>query len=147
MAELPLVERGFEELEEDQVLGRKYEGFWEKECSDEQLERAFAVFWPSGDVPICNDTGLPNRLVENRFWDVIGRLWRATYFKKKASLFDEKLFQRFLNEQVVERKEADWNVSLYIRICGSLHIRENGWDQLMRLARFLSQHGRLTQPL
>jgi hypothetical protein len=39
MAELPLDEGSFEELEEDQILGRKYEGPWEKECSDEQLER------------------------------------------------------------------------------------------------------------
>jgi hypothetical protein len=114
--------KGFEELEEDQVLGRNFEGPWEKECSDEQLDKAFAVFWPSGNVPICADTGLPIRLVENRFWDVIGRLWRATYFKKKASLFDKKLFQRFLNGQVIERKEADWNVSLYIGVCGSLPI-------------------------
>lgn len=67
MATLPLVEKDFEELEEDQVLGRKFEGPWEKECSDEQLERAFDVFCPSGDVPISKDTGLPNRLVENRF--------------------------------------------------------------------------------
>jgi hypothetical protein len=126
MATLPLVEKDFEDLEEDQVLGRKFEGPWEKECSDEQLEKAFAVFWPSGDVPICKNIGLPNRLVENRFWDVIGRLWKATYFKKKASSFDQKLFQNFLNGQVIERKEADWNVSLYIRVCGSLPIREDG---------------------
>jgi hypothetical protein len=77
---------------------------------------------------------------------VIGRLWRATYFKQRASLFDEKLFQRFLNGQVIERKGADWNVSLYVRVCGSLPIRKNGWDQRMRLVRLLSQHGRLTQP-
>jgi hypothetical protein len=97
-------------------------------------------------VPISEDTGLPNRLVENKFWDVIGRLWRAAHFKEKASSFDQKFFQNFLKGQVVERKEANWNVSLYIRVCGNLPIREEGWDQLVRLAKFLSQHGRLTQP-
>jgi hypothetical protein len=56
MAEWQEAEGGFEELEEDLVLGRKFEGPWEKECSDEQLERAFAVLRPSCAVPISEDT-------------------------------------------------------------------------------------------
>jgi hypothetical protein len=135
-----------EGLEEVAIVGRNYEGPWDNECSDEQVDRAFAIFWPSGGVPICPQTGLPVRLVESRFWEVVNRLWRACYLKKWASCFDNKLFEKFLKGQLIARKEADWTVSLMIRICGCLPIREEGWDQLLRCERFSSQHGRLSQP-
>jgi hypothetical protein len=123
------------------ILGRNYEGPWDNECSDQQLEQAFDVFWLSGGVPICPATGLPDRFVESRFWEVINRLWRACHFKERASCFDKRLFDKFLKGQLIERKEADWTVSLFIRVCGCLPIRENGWEQILRLVRFLSQHG------
>jgi hypothetical protein len=110
------------------------------------VDRAFETFWPSGDVPICNQTGLPNGLVGSRFWEVVKRLWRARFFKERASWFDKKLFEKFLRGELIGRKEADWTVSLFIGICGNLPIREDGWDQIQRMVKFLSQHGRLSQP-
>jgi hypothetical protein len=92
--------------------------------------------------------------VVNRLWRACylkwassfdNRLWRACYLKW-ASSFDNRLFERFLKGQLNSRKEADWTVSLMIRICGCLPIKEDGWDQLLRCVRFLSQHGRLSQP-
>lgn len=52
---------------DDHILGKAYDGLWDAECSDEQLEQAFEVFWPSGEVPISNASGLPDRLEESRF--------------------------------------------------------------------------------
>jgi hypothetical protein len=65
---------------DDLILGRGYEGLWDSECSDEQLNAAFDVVLAFRRSPISNASGLPDRPEKSRFWEIINRVWRATYF-------------------------------------------------------------------
>jgi hypothetical protein len=35
--------------------------------------------WPSGNVPLCPDTGLLEKVVEDRFYDLFLAMWDTCY--------------------------------------------------------------------
>jgi hypothetical protein len=61
---------------------------------------------------------------------------------------DQRRFRKFLLEnEVIEREETDLYVGAAVAICSLLPIRKLGWLTLKHVIVFLSQHGKLSQPL
>jgi hypothetical protein len=61
---------------------------------------------------------------------------------------DQERFRKFLlKNEVIKQKEADLYVGAAVAICLLLPVRKLGWLTLKHMVVFLSQHGRLSQPL
>jgi hypothetical protein len=116
------------------------------DATEEDVQQYFQLFWPSGEVPICNQTGLPDRIVESRLFETVFKLWEANAHWKEANSFDRKLLRKFRQGGVIRWTEADWTVCLFVRVCAKLPIKPLGWHTLKHLVVFLCQHGRLIQP-
>ena len=117
------------------------------EVTDEMAQYMFWRLWPTGRVPLCPDTGLPDKLVEDRFYDLFLAMWDACHFWEDVSEEDKSRFRRFLlTDEVIHREAADLYVSVSVAVCSLLPIRRLGWDTLKYVIIFLSQHGRLSQP-
>jgi hypothetical protein len=114
------------------------------EATYEQAEAFFALFWPEGFVTL-DITGLPDKFTESLFFQTVLRLWKACYEKHAATSKDEILFEQFLQGEVISWQEADWIISLFVKICFSLPLKEQGWYSLSCLVLFMNQHGRLSQ--
>jgi hypothetical protein len=117
------------------------------EVTDKTAQYVFWRLWPSGNVPLRPDTGLPDKLVEDRFYDLFLAMWDACYDWEEVGEADQERFRKFLLEnEVFEREEADLYVGAAVAICLLLPIRKLGWLILRHMIVFLSQHGRLSQP-
>jgi hypothetical protein len=90
---------------------------------------------------------LPNKLVEDRFYDLFLAMWDACHFWKDASEDDKGQFREFLlRDGVIDREAANLYVSASVAVCSLLPVRRLGWDTLKCIVIFLSQHNRLSQP-
>jgi hypothetical protein len=49
------------------------------EVTNKTAQYVFSRLWPSGNVPLCPDTGLPDKLVEDRSYDLFLAMWDAYY--------------------------------------------------------------------
>lgn len=116
------------------------------DATEEDVQQYFQLFWPSGEVPICNQTGLPDRIVESRLFEIVFRLWEAIAHWEEVSSFDRRLLRKFLQGGVIRWTEADWAVCLFVRVCDKLPIKPLEWITLKHLVVFLCQHGRLIHP-
>jgi hypothetical protein len=117
------------------------------EVTDEMAQYMFWRLWPIGRVPLCRDTGLPDKLVEDRFYDLFLAMWDARHSWEDVSEEDKGRFRRFLlTDEVIHRETADLYISVSVAVCSLLPIRRLGWDTLKCVIIFLSQHGRLSQP-
>jgi hypothetical protein len=56
----------------------------------------FWRLWPTGRVSLCLETGLPDKLVEDRFYDLFLAVWDACHFWKDVSEEDIDQFGKFL---------------------------------------------------
>jgi hypothetical protein len=109
------------------------------------VEAIFSFFWPDGFVTL-DATGLPDKFVECPFFQTILRFWKACFEWSEASDQDKSLFRQFLEGKVISWQETDWTISLFVKICTWLPLKEQGWYSLRCLVLFLNQHGRLSQP-
>jgi hypothetical protein len=83
-----------------------------------------------------------------RFYDLFLAMWDACYDSEEVGEADQERFKKFLlKNEVIEREEAHLYVGAAVAICALLLIRKLGWFTLKHMIVFLSQHGRLSQPL
>lgn len=113
---------------------------------EEYIEDLFALFWPDGEVPLSIETRLPKFLVEGSFFKDISKVKKACYSWEEASSQEKEFFRKFVEGEVISRKEADWTSSLFIQFCAWLTLPVEGWRELRQVILLLNQHGRLTQP-
>jgi hypothetical protein len=122
------------------------------EVTDEMAQYMFWRLWPTGRVPLCPDTGLPNKLVEDRFYDLFLAMWDARHSwedvsEEDVSEEDKGRFRRFLlTDEVIHRETADLYISVSVAVCSLLPFCRLEWDTLKCVIIFLSQHDRLSQP-
>jgi hypothetical protein len=117
------------------------------EVTDDMARYMFWRLWPTERVPLCSETGLPNKLVRDRFYDLFLAMWDACHFWEDASEEYKGQFRKFLlKDGVIDREAADLYVSASVAVCSLLLVRWLRWDTLKCIVIFLSQHGRLSQP-
>jgi hypothetical protein len=101
------------------------------EVTDEMAQYMFWRLWPTGRVPLCPDTGLPDKLVEDRFYDLFLAMWDARHSWEDVSEEEKGRFGRFLlTDEVIHRETADLYISVSVAVCSLLPIRRSGWDTL-----------------
>jgi hypothetical protein len=116
------------------------------EVTDDMARYMFWRPWPNGRVPLCPKTGLPDKRVEDRFYDLFLAMWDACYFWKDTSEENKGQFRKFLlKDGVIDREAADLYVSASMAVCFLLPVRRLGWDTLKCIVIFLSQYGRLSK--
>jgi hypothetical protein len=117
------------------------------EVTDDMARSMFWRLWPNGRVPLCPETGLSDKLVENRFYDLFLAMWDACHFWEDASEKDKGHFREFLlKDGVIDREAADLYVSASVAVCSLLPVRRLGWNTLKCIVIFPSQHDRFSQP-
>jgi hypothetical protein len=117
------------------------------EVTNDMARYMFWRLWPIGKVPLYLETGLPDKLVEDRFYDLFLAMWDVCHLWKDASKKDKSRFRKlFLKDGVINRETADLYVSASVAVCSLLPVRRLGWNTLKCIVIFLSQHGRLSQP-
>jgi hypothetical protein len=117
------------------------------EVTDDMARYMFWRLWPTGRVPLCPETGLPDKLVEDRFYDLFLAMWDACHFWEDASEEDKVQFRKFLlKDGIIDREALDLYVSASVAVCSLLPVCRLGWDTLKCIVIFLSQHGRSSQP-
>jgi hypothetical protein len=77
------------------------------DATEEDVLQYFQLFWPSGEVPICNQTGLPDRIVESRLFETVFKLWEASAHWEETNSFNKNLLRKFLRGGVIRWTEAD----------------------------------------
>jgi hypothetical protein len=72
------------------------------EVTDEMARYMFWRLWPTGRVPLCPDTGLPDKLVENRLYDLLLAMSVSRHSWEDVSKEDKDRFRRFiLTDEVI----------------------------------------------
>jgi hypothetical protein len=80
------------------------------EVTNETAQYVFWRLWPSGNVPLCPDTGLPDKLMEDRFYDLFLAMWDACYDWEEVGEADQERFRKFLLENEVIEREGSRSV-------------------------------------
>jgi hypothetical protein len=109
------------------------------EVTYEMARYMFWRLWPTGRVPICPETGLPDKLIEDRFYDLFLAMWDACHFWDYVSEEDKDQFKEFLlMDGVIDREAAGLYVSASMAVCSLVPIRWLGWDTLKCIVIFLT---------
>jgi hypothetical protein len=117
------------------------------EVTDDMARYMFWRLWPTGRGPLCPETGLPDKLVKDLFYDLFLAMWDACHFWEGASEEDKGQFRKFLlKDGIIDLEAADLYVSASVAVCSLLPVRRLGLDTLKCIVIFLSQHSRLSHP-
>jgi hypothetical protein len=97
------------------------------EVTNDMVRYMFWRLWPTGTVSVYPETGLPDKLVENRFYDLFLAMWNACHFWEDASEEDKGQFRKFFSKDgVIDREAADLYVSAFVAVCSLLPVRRHG---------------------
>jgi hypothetical protein len=87
------------------------------EVTDEMAQYMFWRLWPTGRVPLCPDTGLPDKLEEDRFYDLFLAMWDARHSWEDVSEEHKDRFRRFLLTDEVIHRELQICTLVYLWQC------------------------------